>query len=123
MSETDCVFCKIVKGEIPSEKVYENDFVYAFHDINPVAPTHVLIIPKKHIKNLASVKLIDAKDLGEVQAAVPAVAQKVGVENAFRLLSASGSDAGQSVFHLHYHLIGGWKGKNPKMEAEEGRFP
>lgn len=116
----DCTFCKIVKGEISSKKVYEDKHVYAFNDINPVAPVHVLIISKKHIKNLASATTKDKDFLAQCQIAAGKVAKKMGVGEAFRLLTASGEGAGQSVFHLHYHLIGGWKDKVPEMEVEPG---
>jgi histidine triad (HIT) family protein len=112
----DCVFCKIVKGEIPSKKVYESKDVMAFYDINPVAPVHVLIIPKKHIENLANVSGEDERVLGKCQLAAGEVAKKLGIADAFRLLTASGTGAGQTIFHLHYHLVGGWKDKVPKME-------
>lgn len=112
--DKDCVFCKIVKGEIPSKKEYEDDGVLAFRDINPVAPVHILIVPKKHIKNLSSASVEDAAILGKCQVVASELAKKNGIGGAFRLLTASGSEAGQSVFHLHYHLVGGGKfGKFP----------
>lgn len=114
----DCVFCKIVKGDIPSKKVYEDKNVLAFHDINPASPVHVLIIPKKHVESLASSKPSDSKVLGEIQLAAKKVAKKMGIEKAFRLATVSGYDAGQRVFHLHYHLTGGWGKK--KGEMREG---
>lgn len=120
MVKGDCIFCKIVKGDVPSKKVYEDGMVYAFHDIQPAAPIHVLIIPKKHIKNLASATAKDKSYLGQCQIAAGKVAKKVGVSSAFRLLTANGKEAGQSVYHLHYHLIGGWRGKAPEMEVDPG---
>ncbi|MFV1917744.1 MAG: histidine triad nucleotide-binding protein [Patescibacteria group bacterium] len=114
---TDCIFCKIVKGEIPSKKVYENDRVLVFHDINPVAPVHVLVIPKLHIKSLSGVKEKDRDILGEIQVVTAKAAEKLGISKAFRLVTASGGKAGQEIFHLHYHLVGGWKKSAPKLSV------
>lgn len=119
----DCVFCRIVKGEIPSQKVHEDDSVLAFYDINPVAPVHVLIVPKKHIINLSGAVEEDLEILGRCQLAAAEVAEKMKIKDAFRLLTANGKEAGQSVFHLHYHLIGGWENNLPKMETEKQKFP
>ena len=107
----DCIFCKIAKGEIPSQKVFENDNIIAFNDINPVAPIHVLIIPKKHIDNLLDIKEEDKEVINEIfQVAIPEIAKKLGVEqNGFRLIANCGKDAGQEVMHLHFHFIGGEK--------------
>lgn len=117
--EQDCVFCKIVKGEIPSKKEYENEDVFAFHDINPVAPVHILIIPKRHIKNISGAKNDDVNILGKCQIAARDVAEKLGISSAFRLATANGKEAGQSVFHLHYHLVGGWKDKTKILSWEK----
>jgi len=120
----DCIFCKIIKGKIPCKKVYEDKNIFAFYDINPVAPVHILIVPKKHINNLGSVTKDDKDVLGEIQLVARKIAKDVGISDAFRLLIASGKDAGQSVFHLHYHLIGGWeKEKLPEMEVKKNKFP
>ena len=107
----DCIFCKIVNGEIPSQKVFENENVLAFNDINPVAPIHVIIIPKKHIKNLLDIKYEDGEIISDIfNNAIPQIAQKLGVEeNGFRLISNCGKDAGQEVMHLHFHFIAGEK--------------
>ncbi len=110
----DCVFCKIVAGEIPTQKIYEDDRVLAFNDINPLAPVHVLIVPKKHIVDLAEAKKEDEALLGKIQLVAAEVAKKLGVGDAFRILMANGKDAGQSVFHLHYHVRGGWKEGAPE---------
>ena len=101
----DCLFCKIINGEIPSNKVYEDDAVFAFRDINPQAPTHVLIVPKKHMANVLE---CDADTAGAVVKAVKEVAalEKVD-ESGFRLLTNCGKDGCQSVGHLHFHLLGG----------------
>lgn len=121
--KNDCVFCKIVNGEIPSSKEYEDEEILAFRDINPQAPQHILIIPKSHIENLAKAKDDDYKVLGRCQLVAKVVAEKLGIEQSFRLLTASGSQAGQTVFHIHYHLVGGWKNQVPQMEVVEGKFP
>lgn len=102
---TDCLFCKIVAGEIPSKKVYDGERVFAFEDIHPQAPVHVLVVPKKHVINL-----FDGQDdpalLGELVARSAAIARERGL-NDFRLVSSSGREAGQAVFHLHFHVLGG----------------
>jgi histidine triad (HIT) family protein len=101
----DCVFCKIVAGEIPSRKVFENDRILAFEDINPKAPTHILLIPKKHLENLND-GASDPALLGEIVARSAALAKELGVPD-FRLVTNTGREAGQLVFHLHFHLLAG----------------
>ena len=104
----DCLFCKIVAGEIPSTKVYEDDQVLAFNDIYPVAPVHVLVIPKKHLASVNDLSAEDSAMLGHVFAAAQHVAREKGIaESGYRLVTNTGKDSGQVVFHLHYHLIGG----------------
>ena len=104
---SDCLFCRIIAGEIPSGKVYENDKVYAFRDINPQAPTHVLIVPKKHMANILE---CDAETAAALTDAVREIARQEGVaESGFRILSNCGHDGCQSVNHLHVHLLGGQK--------------
>jgi len=111
----DCIFCQIIKGELPSQKVYENERILAFRDINPVAPVHILIIPKKHIDSFADLKEEDIELYGELILATKEVARKEGILNSgFRLISNSGSDGGQLVSHLHLQLIGG-KPLGPKI--------
>ena len=106
----NCIFCKIVEGSIPSDKVYEDEKILAFKDIHPVAPVHLLIIPKKHIENLMNVKQEDNEIMAAIFSAVPQIAEKMGVaKEGFRLISNCGKDAGQEVMHLHFHLIGGLK--------------
>lgn len=106
----DCLFCKIVAWEIPSKKVYEDEHVYAFHDINPNAPVHILVIPKQHIP---SVDAVDAQNIGEVSEvllAIPKIAAMAGLsENGYRVITNCGDDAGQTVKHLHFHILGGKK--------------
>lgn len=104
----DCIFCKIVNGGIPSKKVYENDQVYAFHDISPQASTHVLIIPKKHIETVMDVTPEDQHLFTDIHLAAQEIARQEGVaESGFRLINNCGKDGGQEVFHVHYHLLGG----------------
>jgi histidine triad (HIT) family protein len=106
--EEDCVFCKIVEGKIPSTKVYEDDEVLAFKDINPIAPIHILIIPKKHIKSLT--ELNDDKLLSHIFKVIKEVAKSQGVEEkGYRVITNIGEDGGQAVKHLHFHVIGGKK--------------
>lgn len=102
---SDCIFCKIAAGEIPSAKVYENDYVFAFDDINPQAPVHTLIIPKEHVINFSDEP--SEKVICELFKAVPEVARAKGVyESGYRIIQNNGKDSGQSVFHMHVHLIG-----------------
>ncbi|MDF2925524.1 MAG: hydrolase [Paenibacillaceae bacterium] len=106
----DCIFCKIVEGQIPSKKVYENEHVVAFHDIEPAAPVHVLIIPKKHIPTANDVAPEDLHLIGEIHQAAQIIANELGVaESGFRLVNNCGSNGGQVVYHIHYHLLGGEK--------------
>lgn len=104
---SDCIFCKIVKGDIPSKKVYEDAHLYAFHDIQPAAPVHVLIIPKKHVASLADCDESHAEDLGRLLLAAPKVAADLGLSNGFRTIINTGSGGGQEVFHIHAHILGG----------------
>lgn len=105
---SDCLFCRIVAGEIPSTQVYETDQVLAFRDINPQAPTHVVVIPKAHYPDAASLAEADPALAGAVLAAAAAVARQEGVaESGYRLVFNTGPDAGQSVFHVHCHVLGG----------------
>lgn len=102
----DCLFCRIVQGEIPSRKVFESERIYAFEDIAPRAPTHVLVIPKKHIARLADAGPEDAALVGEAATAAAGIARDRSLEH-FRLVLNNGEGAGQSVFHIHFHLLGG----------------
>ena len=105
----DCLFCKIIAGEIPSAKVYEDEYTFAFRDIHPQAPVHVLIVPKKHMANALE---CDAETAGHLIAAAQTIARMEGVDKSgFRLISNCGDDACQSVHHLHVHLLGGVKMK------------
>ena len=104
----DCLFCKIIKGEIPSQKVYEDDLTYAFRDISPQTPTHVLVIPKTHVANVAeAVDQLDDATLAACLKTCAKVARMEGLEKGFRVVSNCGDDACQSVHHLHFHVMGG----------------
>lgn len=104
----DCIFCKIINHEIPSKIVFENDLVIAFEDLNPVAPVHILIVPKKHIGSAMELKEEDAKYISEVYLVAKQIAMQKGIhESGFRVINNCGEDAGQTVKHIHFHLIGG----------------
>lgn len=105
-ADPDCIFCKIVSGAIPSDKVYEDEAILAFHDIQPQAPTHILVIPKEHRPTLREYGPEDAALLGRIQAAAIQIAREQGVE-AYRCVYNCGAEAGQAVFHLHLHLLAG----------------
>ena len=105
----DCIFCKIAKGEIPSKKVYEDEDAYAFHDINPAAPVHLLLIPKLHIASLADADASHQALLGKLLLLVPKLAQQHGLNTGFKTTIHTGRDGGQVVFHLHMHIMGGVK--------------
>lgn len=113
----DCIFCKIVKGEIPSTKVYEDEEILVFRDIEPHAPTHVLIIPKTHIDNLAKASEEHRELLGNLLLVAKKVAEQENVSEAYKLTTNSGAYAGQVVMHLHFHLLGGWKERD-EVESE-----
>jgi histidine triad (HIT) family protein len=106
-ADPDCLFCKIVAGEIPSEKVTETDGVLAFRDINPGAPTHVLVIPKNHIASAHEMTRAHAGLLGELFEVIAQVATHEGVGDGYRVVTNIGTKAGQSVFHVHFHVLGG----------------
>jgi histidine triad (HIT) family protein len=103
----DCLFCKIIAGKIASKKVYEDEKVYVFEDINPQAPTHVLIVPKRHLAGLKEAGLEDAEILGYCQLVAAKIGRERGIENSYRTVYNVGPGSGQSVFHLHLHLLGG----------------
>lgn len=108
-----CLFCRIIRGDLPSKKIYEDADSYALEDIRPQAPTHVLIIPKKHIRGLAEAQTDDAEVLGHLQLVAAQIARERGIEDGYRTVLNVGPGAGQSVFHLHLHLIGGRSMKWP----------
>jgi len=104
---SDCLFCKIAGGEIPSKKVYEDDEFFAFHDISPQAPTHVLVIPRRHIASLEDAAADDEALLGRLLLVCQRLARELGIETGYRVVNNCGAPAGQSVFHVHFHLLGG----------------
>ena len=103
----DCIFCRIIRGEAPAKKVWEDERAFVFEDINPQAPTHVLIIPKKHIVGLKEAQAEDAEIIGYLHLVAAQIARQRGIEDGYRTVFNVGSRAGQSVFHLHLHLLGG----------------
>lgn len=105
----DCLFCRILTGEIPSKKVYEDEHVYAFDDVRPQAPTHVLIIPKRHIRGLKEATQADGEAIGRCHLAAASIARQRNIEDGYRTVLNVGPGSGQSVFHLHVHLLGGRK--------------
>jgi histidine triad (HIT) family protein len=108
MNDESCLFCKIIAGDIPSDNVYEDDLVLAFNDINPVAPVHQLIIPRRHVESAAELAESDAQLLGRLFATAASLAREADLpERGYRLVTNIGADGGQSVPHLHFHLIGG----------------
>lgn len=102
----DCIFCKIVSGEIPSNKVYEDDQCLAFYDLDPQAPTHFLVIPKAHIESARSINAGNCQIVGHCYAVIAKIAQDMGLES-YRVVTNCGLQAGQSVFHLHFHVLAG----------------
>ena len=102
-----CIFCKIVNGEIPSTKVYEDDVVFAFRDIVPQAPTHILVIPKAHIASVSELTAENSAVVAHIFEVIPQIAAAEGLANGYRVVSNCGPDAGQTVFHLHFHILGG----------------
>ncbi|MCR5135489.1 MAG: histidine triad nucleotide-binding protein [Oscillospiraceae bacterium] len=104
---TDCLFCKIIAGEIPSAKVYEDDKVFAFRDINPQAPTHILVVPKNHIASANDITESNADAAAACFTAIPKIAAAEGLTEGYRVINNCGAAAGQTVMHLHFHLIGG----------------
>lgn len=103
----DCLFCKIVAGEIPSTKVYEDDWCYAFKDISPIAPVHYLFVPKTHISGASAITAENAEVVGRIFTAIAAVAARDNLDHGFRVITNCGEDAGQTVPHLHFHVLAG----------------
>lgn len=111
---SECLFCKIINGEIPSTKVYEDDDLFAFRDIQPQAPVHILIVPKKHVESIAHVDFEDRCLLGQIQLTASKIASMEGISSdGFRVVTNVGENGGQTVGHLHYHLLGGRSMKWP----------
>lgn len=105
----DCLFCKIIAGEIPSTKVYEDDRILAFRDIAPMAPTHILVIPKEHIAGVDGITQDNCGIVGYIFAKIADIAREQGLDNGYRVVSNIGADGGQTVRHLHFHILGGKK--------------
>ena len=109
MLDKDCIFCKIIAGEIPSDKVYEDEYVYAFRDINPQAPVHILVVPREHIASAAEINESNSSYVSKCFEAIAKIAKAEGLDSGYRVVNNCGSDGGQSVMHLHFHIIGGMK--------------
>ncbi len=105
--DESCLFCKIVKGEIPSAKVYEDELCYAFRDINPQAPAHILVVPKTHIRSFDGINCQNEALVGHMMTVIAEIARKENLTNGYRVVSNCGQDAGQTVPHLHFHILGG----------------
>ena len=103
----DCLFCEIIKGNIPSAKVYENEYVYAFRDINPQAPVHVRVVPKEHSPSVDGITAENSHLVARIFEAIPEIAKNEGLVGGYRVISNCGADACQSVKHLHFHILGG----------------
>lgn len=105
----DCLFCKIIAGDIPSTKVYEDENVFAFRDINPQAPVHILVVPKQHIACAADITAENSEVVARVFESIAKIAKAEGLDSGYRVINNCGEDGGQTVMHLHFHLIGGEK--------------
>lgn len=106
----DCLFCKIINGEIPSTKVYENDYVYAFRDIEPQAPEHIIIVPKTHISCANDITPENSVAISKIYEAAAVIAKQLGIDkDGYRIINNCGENGGQTVFHIHFHLLGGRK--------------
>lgn len=103
----DCVFCKIIKGEIPSKKLYEDSLCYAFADINPKAPVHFLVVPKEHIPSADALTPQNSAVVAHIFETIPKIVQTLGVKDGYRIVNNCGKSAGQTVFHLHFHVLAG----------------
>lgn len=106
---SDCIFCKIIAGDIPSSKVFEDEYVYAFRDIEPMAPVHILVVPKEHIASADGINAENSAYVARIFEAIPQIATAEGLENGYRVITNCGEDGCQSVKHLHFHILGGKK--------------
>ena len=104
---SDCLFCKIIGGVIPSNKVYEDETVFAFRDIAPQAPTHILVVPKAHISGMDGITAENSSLVAHIFEVIPQIAKAEGLENGYRVVTNCGADSGQTVPHLHFHILGG----------------
>ena len=116
---TDCIFCKIVRGDIPCKKVYEDDDILAFHDINPIAPVHFMVIPKQHVASLDHVDLSHAPVLGRLFARLGELARSQGLTDGFRTIVNTGRIGQQEVYHLHVHVVGGPDPVGPMLKRQQ----
>lgn len=105
----DCIFCKIIKGEIPSKKAYEDDEIVAFFDIQPQAPVHIVVIPKEHIESMNGITSDNSNVVAHIFEVIPKIAKENNLGSGYRVVSNCGANAGQTVFHLHFHILGGDK--------------
>lgn len=105
----DCIFCKIINNEIPSTKIYEDEFILAFNDISPLTPVHVVIIPKMHIDSADKINTENSFYVAKIFEQIPLISKKINLENGYRIITNIGNHGGQSVNHLHFHLLGGEK--------------
>ena len=103
----DCLFCAIIKGDIPSSKVYEDELCFAFRDINPQAPTHVLVVPKEHIGSVDEIDVKNSATVGHIFTVIPKIAAELGLGEGYRVVTNIGENGRQSVKHLHFHILGG----------------
>lgn len=110
----DCVFCAIINGEIPSKKVYEDEHCLAIHDISPQAPVHVILFPKSHIQSVNEINSENSPVVAHMFEAIPKIAEKLGLDDGYRVISNCGEGAGQTVLHLHFHILAG-EGLNEKI--------
>jgi len=114
---SDCIFCKIIREELPSKKVYEDKNIVAFHDISPKAPVHVLVVPVKHVESIREIDDEDKNLMGELMLAIKKIAQKLRIDRTgYKVVVNNGQGSGQIVFHLHFHLLGGWR-ERPKWQV------
>lgn len=104
---SDCIFCKILDGDIPSNRVYEDEYCIAFHDVQPAAPVHLLVIPRKHISSLDALTPQDQELMGHIMTRIPEIARNQGLEQGYRTVVNTGEHGGQTVFHIHFHILGG----------------
>jgi len=116
---SDCIFCKIVRGEIPCKKIYEDDDILAFHDINPIAPVHFMVIPKQHVASLADVDDSHAPMLGKLFSKVGELARSQGLTDGFRTIVNTGRIGQQEVYHLHVHVLGGPDPVGPMLKRKQ----
>lgn len=104
---SDCIFCKILDGDIPSNRVYEDEHCIAFHDVQPAAPVHLLVIPRKHISSLDALTPQDQELMGHIMTRIPEIARNQGLDQGYRTVVNTGEQGGQTVFHIHFHILGG----------------